>query len=541
MVETLPITGRLVRELRLRAASDEAARRSAIVLEDAIRVASLPGGTDGGRLVILRRVDLGRVPARASAACLALRLEQCCRATAAVVVESGVDASKADAVVFKGWADAIRLLAERWAEGGPVSEWFWPRVVPGWRDCGTPADRWRLLLRAALGGGTPVLAAAGVVQVALEAGRVRELLAALASVDPWPVFARCGWLSPVEDAAFGRVDAGNFGAGTDPEPVRGTRGTAAPDAKPAALAAPVGPAIPASIQALYRESEPAARVWLAWMVAMLEVRSQPVATSGDRQLAQRAWRRLAGAGNLLAKAKAAAPPDEPGGERTVEAPPSLTQESGPAGGDSSWVRLNRHPGPPNPEDDTGWRAPSSAAPTDCMVSPTRPEPIGGVDTGFGGLPFVIPVLQRLGFAAELEARPGGGNEALGVAVLWTVARRVGAGPDDSIYAVLRDWFGTGVSDVWIGEMTASGEVSDWIRRVRRWCRIEAGIGLASLVHRPARLRSSSTHLEVWFDLGAVDLRVRRNGLDIDPGWVPWIGRVVRYEYRSGDERWEYDD
>jgi len=24
--------------------------------------------------------------------------------------------------------------------------------------------------------------------------------------------------------------------------------------------------------------------------------------------------------------------------------------------------------------------------------------------------------------------------------------------------------------------------------------------------------------------------VRRNGLDLDPGWVPWIGVVVRFVY-----------
>jgi hypothetical protein len=28
------------------------------------------------------------------------------------------------------------------------------------------------------------------------------------------------------------------------------------------------------------------------------------------------------------------------------------------------------------------------------------------------------------------------------------------------------------------------------------------------------------------------MRIRRAGLDIDPGWVPWLGRVVSFHYRE---------
>jgi hypothetical protein len=29
--------------------------------------------------------------------------------------------------------------------------------------------------------------------------------------------------------------------------------------------------------------------------------------------------------------------------------------------------------------------------------------------------------------------------------------------------------------------------------------------------------------------------VRRLGLDIDPGWLPWFGRVVAFHYRQGPQ------
>lgn len=48
--------------------------------------------------------------------------------------------------------------------------------------------------------------------------------------------------------------------------------------------------------------------------------------------------------------------------------------------------------------------------------------------------------------------------------------------------------------------------------------------------QPARLWATATHLD--FDLMAttVDLALRLAGLDLDPGWVPWLGRVVRFHY-----------
>jgi hypothetical protein len=44
-----------------------------------------------------------------------------------------------------------------------------------------------------------------------------------------------------------------------------------------------------------------------------------------------------------------------------------------------------------------------------------------------------------------------------------------------------------------------------------------------------------TDLDVSLALDDADVRIRRIGLDLDPGWLPWFGRVVRfhYDYRRG--------
>jgi hypothetical protein len=81
-----------------------------------------------------------------------------------------------------------------------------------------------------------------------------------------------------------------------------------------------------------------------------------------------------------------------------------------------------------------------------------------------------------------------------------------------------------------GSDLAMDAADAWLVACRRWLRRHAGIGVASLVARPARLTLTPTHADVFFELSDVDLRVRRAGLDFDPGWVPWFGRVVGFQF-----------
>ena len=55
---------RHVSRLRLRASSADHARHAAILFEDALRTASLPDA-ERSRLVLIRRLNLGRLPAHA--------------------------------------------------------------------------------------------------------------------------------------------------------------------------------------------------------------------------------------------------------------------------------------------------------------------------------------------------------------------------------------------------------------------------------------------------------------------------------------------
>ena len=54
--------------------------------------------------------------------------------------------------------------------------------------------------------------------------------------------------------------------------------------------------------------------------------------------------------------------------------------------------------------------------------------------------------------------------------------------------------------------------------------------LARVLVRPGRLAWTRWSADVTWPLATADIDLRRAGWDVDPGWLPWIGRVVRYHY-----------
>ena len=54
--------------------------------------------------------------------------------------------------------------------------------------------------------------------------------------------------------------------------------------------------------------------------------------------------------------------------------------------------------------------------------------------------------------------------------------------------------------------------------------------MTSICQRSGRLRFEAGWIELHLPLDSVDTRIRRLGLDLDPGWLPWLGCVVRIIY-----------
>lgn len=65
-------------------------------------------------------------------------------------------------------------------------------------------------------------------------------------------------------------------------------------------------------------------------------------------------------------------------------------------------------------------------------------------------------------------------------------------------------------------------------------RFHGDAALAALcVERPTRVRATASRVDLHLRLSDLSLDIRRTGLDIDPGWLPWLGCVVRFHYDRG--------
>jgi hypothetical protein len=155
-------------------------------------------------------------------------------------------------------------------------------------------------------------------------------------------------------------------------------------------------------------------------------------------------------------------------------------------------------------------------------------------TAAGGLLFLLPVLARLGFsdwcdAANEPVRP----EILTRHIFHTLLSRLDIAPDDPAWILAE---GPASEDACAFRREIPAPLHDyWLTRCRQLLRRRAHIGLASLVMRPAHLAVTGTHADVFFRLTGADVRIRRAGLDADPGWVPWFGKVVAFHYE--DRSW----
>jgi hypothetical protein len=137
----------------------------------------------------------------------------------------------------------------------------------------------------------------------------------------------------------------------------------------------------------------------------------------------------------------------------------------------------------------------------------------GITSHWAGLFFVLNLL------AHVDDPPSSSSETL--SILRAVATQLRIRPDEAIYEALAN----------LNDDQALPAVSPaQIRVLRLACLRTTRRPLRRIVSRAGRIVITRTHLTVVFDMSGVRLDVRKAGLDLDPGWLPRLGRVVRFEY-----------
>lgn len=71
--------------------------------------------------------------------------------------------------------------------------------------------------------------------------------------------------------------------------------------------------------------------------------------------------------------------------------------------------------------------------------------------------------------------------------------------------------------------------ADLLALTQRWYG-RSGLWHNGLLQLQARIQVSPSHVDLYAGLNAVQLPVRLAGLDINPGWLPWLGKVVSFHY-----------
>ena len=146
----------------------------------------------------------------------------------------------------------------------------------------------------------------------------------------------------------------------------------------------------------------------------------------------------------------------------------------------------------------------------------READLDGVATAWAGLWFLLPLLQRQGLDDQPDAA------SLLAAVLQRAAQRC---PLDA------------AASAWVEQVseqaksdTPAFQVDAWWRRARFACMRQTRLPLRRLLHRPGRAWLSPHRIDLMLPLASADIRIRRAGCDIDPGYVPWLDCVIHFHY-----------
>src|SRR5262245_44472984 len=143
-----------------------------------------------------------------------------------------------------------------------------------------------------------------------------------------------------------------------------------------------------------------------------------------------------------------------------------------------------------------------------------------VETGWGGVLFLINALRRLDVEMLLDET--GPDAPSGWRLLHDVGVAFGLPEDEplALFLATQD----------LGTTTPAQLLASLIDRIAALYRPEGPWPLP--LAQQARLWATETHLDLDLETESVDVALRLSGLDLDPKWVPWLGRVVTFHYNN---------
>ena len=154
-------------------------------------------------------------------------------------------------------------------------------------------------------------------------------------------------------------------------------------------------------------------------------------------------------------------------------------------------------------------------------------------TRFGGLLFLLKLIEELGMPEEILAR------CTQRPFRWVqhqlAMALIPAEPDDAAVLAFAGLLPNAVPPSRDEEPPTDADreiIASFVEslQVALKDRVEEKQPLAFVCHRAAEIVADPGWIEVRLSLNDVSTVIRRVGLDLDPGYVPWLGVVVRFVY-----------
>lgn len=460
-----------VQRLRLELPRDMSAHALRSRVEDALRIASMPTSL-AHRFVLLRRLRLV-LPREASAQSLALQLEREWRVIESLAQPMASASADAPVVWAVHEAEARLLLLLRWLDGRDTEAWFWQRLLPTIQPALPLVVRLQVLLFEPFEN-EPAHPALAVGQ---RADLWREALPRIEAAGQMPALMAA---LPVDErkALLGS---------TTLSPPAWSPSLIAVQARLAESEASASPRDEAS-------AAPSSRASLAPRLPFeLPIDDEGTADTPARPSAETADSRF-----LV--------PARPTPLVAAAAAPQLAAEAPAAHGAST----ERAAAETKPTQRPAEPAPAAAAEFD-----------GALDTAWAGLWFLLPLLLRQG----LSQQPAPAQLFAAILQLAVEHHRLDA--------TARSWVDMVAHHADLDEAAMSAlrpAAADCWHIARQICVREARLPLRRVLRRPGRIWLAPHRVDLMLPLHLADVRIRRAGFDIDPGFVPWLDSVIHFHY-----------
>jgi hypothetical protein len=551
---------------RLRVAPGSPQHSLTFLMQEALRLASLPGENEG-RVYYFRQVCVtGLLGCDDRAAWLEGFQHSLADLATRAVHGADPGSNSSDAVFFQNGAEALEILLQRLVDRREIGEWFWPLLtgrgqespdIPGVIDLlrDSPAS-WLAVAAAIFASGrlepVPLLAA-------IPTARAQAWLQDLdgSQAEPPAPAAPC-WSSQAREAVGQSLRV--FGPQDSRVLWLATLATLLTSPGDLATGTTVWRARFALRQLVLGNSSQLPQAGIEDSAAASTTTDSRISSAADERADETAARApieesrapIGPGKDLGDQANIRMAEDEPESgqtpwpsglekpERSDETQDGFTAGTPRGAPETARAMLGPHPSATRNTEVAG-AAPGSGA------GPASQTHCAGLPTLAAGLFFLLNVLQRIELPRALSSGLAWEHPDFAPRLLARLAAYARVREDDPALCWIHSLIVTptdstspvSASAWWPANLRCServvfldGLLRIWAVAARRWCWRAAKIRANDVVTRAGIFSANRTDVDVSLPLDTADIRIRRAGLDLDPGWLPWFGRVVRFHYAS---------